>query len=151
VQPAGLDDAHVSYVGQPAALHRILSVHTPRRLSSNLSCQYKGLLYQVQGSSKGLAMRGADVTVVTHPGSETEIVWQGRVLSHTCSSKAVRQGEAVDGKEVNSKVALALNTRRTPPPPIGHPWKQRMTTAPGAVPIHAEFAPAKASLSCATP
>ena len=139
VKPAALDDAHVPFVGERAALRRILSVQTPRRLSPNLSCQFEGLLYQVQVAGEGLALRGADVTIVTHPGHLRQIVWQGRVLPYTTSKKAVRQNEAVDGKEVNSKVEQALGKRRTPPQPIGHPWKKRMVTAPGATPAQAQF------------
>ena len=146
VKPTALEDAHVPYAGEHAALRRILSIHTQRRLSSNLSCQFGGLLYQVKVSGEGLALRGADVTVVTHPDSPAEIVWQGRVLPHTYASKALRQSEAVDGKEVNSKVEKALGKRHTPPQPIGHPWKRRMLTAPGTAPLHAEFAHTKASL-----
>lgn len=138
VVPARADDAHVPYAGTHDALRRILSVHTPRRLSSNLSCQYDGLLYQVQSADQGLALRGAAVTLVTHRQSETEIVWQGRVLPHTTSRKAVKQHAAVDGKAVNDKVEQALK-RRSPPQPIGHPWKKRMATQPGSVPPLAEF------------
>ena len=145
VTPSLPDDAHVPYVGEAPALRRILSIHSQRRLSSNLSCQLDGLLYQVQPADRGLALRGADVTIVTHPSSATEVLWQGRVLPYTLSSKAVRQHEAVDGKEVNSKVEQALS-RRTPPQPIGHPWKQRMSTAPGATPVRAEFAHTKAHM-----
>jgi hypothetical protein len=146
VKPAAPDDAHVPYAGEHAALRRILSVHTPRRLSSNLSCQCNNLLYQVQTSGQGLALRGADVSIVTHASSATEIVWQGRVLPHTCSSKPVRQRAAVDGKDVNGKVEQAL-TRRTPPQPIGHPWKKRMVTPPGTAAPRAEFAHPKSHLA----
>jgi hypothetical protein len=145
VVPGRPDDAHVPYVGTPSALRRILSVHTARRLSSNLSCQLGGVLHQVQTADRSLALRGADVILVTHPDSATEMLWQGRTLSFTCSSKAVRQQEAVDGKDVNGKVEQAL-TRRTPPQPIGHPWKKRMPTPPGTKPAHAEFAHPKAHL-----
>ena len=127
-------------------MHRILSIHSQRRLSGNLSCQLDGLLYQVQPADRGLALRGADVTIVTHPASATEVLWQGRVLPHSLSSKAVKQHEAVDGKEVNGKVEQALS-RRTPPQPIGHPWKQRMSTVPGATPVRAEFAHTKAHMA----
>lgn len=144
VLPALPDDAHVPYAGTGAALRRILSVHTQRRLSSNLSCQLASVLYQVQPADRGLALRGADVTIVTHPASATEVLWQGRVLHHTLSSKAIKQNEAVDGKGVNSKVEQALS-RRTPPQPVGHPWKQRMPTDPGATPVRAEFVHTKAS------
>lgn len=145
VRPAVPSDAHVPYVGTKAALRRILSVHTKRRLSSNLSCQLDGLLYQVRTPGQGLSLRGADVDIVTHPDSATEILWQGRVLPHTLSSKPVKQREAVDGKDVNAKVEQAL-ARRTPPQPIGHPWKKRMTTQPGTTPVRAEFAHSKAHL-----
>jgi hypothetical protein len=146
VVPAQPADAHVPYTGAPAALRRILSIHTPRRLSSNLSCQLDGLLYQVQPAGQGLGLRGADVTIVTHPASATELLWQGRLLPHTRSSKPVRQHEAVDGKDVNDKVEQAL-VRRTPPQPTGHPWKKRMATAPGTTPTRAEFAHTKAHLA----
>lgn len=145
VVPAWPDDAHVPYGGTYPALRRILSVHTMRRLSSNLSCQLDGLLYQVQTSDQGLALRGADVSIVTHPDTATEMLWQGRALAYTCSSKAIKQHAAVDGKGVNSKVEQAL-ARRTPPQPIGHPWKKRMATPPGAKPARAEFAHTKAHI-----
>jgi transposase len=145
VKPAVPSDAHVPYVGTQAALRRILSVHTKRRLSSNLSCQLDGLLYQVRAAGQGLSLRGADVDIVTHPDTATEILWQGRVLPHTLSSKPVKQREAVDGKDVNGKVDQAL-ARRTPPQPIGHPWKKRMATQPGTTPVRAEFAHAKAHM-----
>ena len=146
VVPATPDDAHAPYAGTPAALRRILSIHTQRSLSRNLSCQFDGLLYQVQSADQGLALRGADVTIVTHPSSAPELIWQGRVLQHTCSSKPVKQRAAVDSKEVNGKVEQALK-RRTPPQPIGHPWKKPMATPPGAPPLRAEFAHTKASLA----
>ncbi|MCA1248904.1 ISNCY family transposase [Massilia sp. MS-15] len=148
VTPSLPSDAHVPYAGTEAALRRILSIHSPRRLSSNLSCQLDGLLYQVQPADRGLALRGADVTIVTNPASPTEVLWQGRILPHTLSSKAIRQQEAVDGKEVNRKVDRALN-RRTPPQPVGHPWKKKMSTAPGKAPPCAQFEHIKAPLALA--
>lgn len=141
------DDAHVPYSGAPGALRRILSVHIARRLSSNLSCQFRGLLYQVQSADRGLALRGAEVTIVTHPDSSTEILWQGRVLPYSCSSKPLKQRDAVDGKEVNGKVEQALKSRRTSPQPIGHPWKRPMATPPGTTQPRAQFKHTKAHLT----
>ena len=138
VVPTQQQDAHVPFAGERAALRRILSIHTSRRLSSNLSCQLDGLLYQVHVEGQGLALRGAEVILITHPDCTTEIIWQGRLLPHTCSIKAVKQQAAVDGKGVNDTVEKALK-RRTPPQPIGHPWKKRMATQPDAMPVRAEF------------
>lgn len=146
VIPARADEAHVPYAGTRDALRRILSVHTPRRLSSNLTCQLDGLLYQIQTQGQGLALRGADVTVVTHPASATEVLWQGRTLPYTLSTKPVKQHQAVDGKDVNNKVEQALS-RRTPPQPIGHPWKRPMAAPPETKPPRAEFGHPKSHLT----
>lgn len=145
VVPATQDDAHIPFAGSHAALRRILSVHTKRRLSGSLSCQLDGMLYQVQATGQGLALRGADVDIVTHPASATELLWQGRVLPHTCNSKPIKQRAAIDAKDVNTKVEQAL-TRRTPPQPIGHPWKKRMVTPPGTAQARAEFTHPKTHL-----
>lgn len=136
-------DAHVPYTGTAAALRRILSVHTERSLSSNLSCQFRGLLYQVDTADRGLALRGAKVSIVTNSRGVTELLWQGRALPFTSSSKPQKQRDAVDGKQVNAKVEQALKTRKTPPQPIGHPWKRPMATPPGTTPTHAQFAHTK--------
>lgn len=139
-------DAHVPYTGTAEALRRILSVHTRRRLSSNLSCQFRGLLYQVETADRGLALRGAEVSIVTHSHGATELLWQGRALPYTCSSKPLKQRDAVDGKQVNAKVEQALKARKTPPQPIGHPWKRPMATPPGSTPPRAQFVHTKAHL-----
>jgi transposase len=138
VVPSMPEDANVPYAGTDSALRRILSIHTTRRLSKNLSCQFEGLLYQVQTTGPGLGLRGAEVTIVTHPITPTCILWQGRMIGHTCSSKAVRQRQAVDSKEVNKRVEQALAKR--PAQPIGHPWKRRMASPPGSTPVQAAFA-----------
>lgn len=137
VVPSMPEDANVPYTGTDEALRRILSIHTTRRLSKNLSCQFDGLLYQVQTTGQGLGLRGAEVTIVTHPTAPTSILWQGRVLEHVCSSKAVKQHQAVDGKDVNDKVDQVVAKRAAQP--IGHPWKRRMATPPGSTPVRAAF------------
>lgn len=146
VTPACTGNAHVPYAGTHPALRRILSIHSSRQLSSNLSCQFEGLLYQIKSADQGLSLRGADVTLITHHQSKTEVLWQGRVLPHTCSSKAIKQHAAVDGKAVNDKVEQVL-ARRMPSQPIGHPWKKRMATPPGSLPPKAEFAYTKDHLA----
>lgn len=147
VVPAAAQDAHVPYGGSPAALQRILAVHTTRRLSKNLSCQHDGLLYQVQSADQGLALRGAQVSVVTSPTGQVELLWQGRVLPYTLSTKPSKQAAAVDGKAVNAKVEEALRQRHYPAKAIGHPWKKRMETPPGDVPVQAQFPHSKDSFA----
>ena len=138
VQASLQGDAHVRFVGQHAALRRILAVHTPRRLSNNLSCQHAGLLYQIQSADRGLALRGTSVNVVQHVDGMIELLWQDRLLPHVASSKPEKQAPACDGKDVNGKVDQAL-TRRAQPKPIGHPWKRPMATPPNQAPVYAQF------------
>lgn len=147
VVPALAGDAHVPYAGSRAALQRILAVHTTRRLSGNLSCQHEGLLYQVHSADQGLALRGAHVAVVSYPDGKQEVLWQGRVLPHTCSLKPGKQRAAVDGKAVNATVDNALRQRQSRPKAVGHPWKLRMATQPGAAPAQASFAHPKESMA----
>lgn len=146
VAPAVPADAHVPYAGTHDALRRILSVHTTRTLSSSLSCQFLGKCYQVESADRGLALRKAEVVIVTHTDGVTEILWERRALPFTVSSKPLKQREAVDGKDVNRRVEQALG-RRTPPQPIGHPWKQAMVTPPGATPQRAQFVHTKDHLT----
>lgn len=139
VVPSSASDAHVPYTGSPEALQRILSVHTTRRLSKNLSCQHEGLLYQVHSADQGLALRGAQVSIIEHQDEKKELLWQGRALPYSCSTKPGKQAAAIDGKAVNAKVENALSQRQYKSKDIGHPWKQRMTTPPGTVPVQALF------------
>jgi len=152
VVPALTGDAHVPYTGSRKALQRILATHTKRRLSSNLSCQHNGLLYQVQSADQGLALRGAQISVVEHSDGKKELLWQGRVLPYTCSTKSGKQeAAAVDGKNVNAKVEQALRRRLYPAKAIGHPWKQRMATPPGTVPVQAQFTHTKDGFAPTSP
>jgi len=74
------------------------------------------------------------------------------VLSHAIRTKAVRRHEAANGKDVNSKVDIAIGIgRRTPPQPIGRPWKQKMATVPGQAPPQAQFQHIKAPVAPASP
>lgn len=139
VAPIMSGDAHMPYTGTRSGLRRILSVHDPRRLSSNLSCQHEGWLYQIHSAGQGQALRGARISIATHPDGKKEVLWQGRVLPHTRSTKPVKQSAAADGKTVNTKVEQALRQRPPQPQPIGHPWKKRMATPPGATPVSAQF------------
>ncbi len=124
VAAAQANDAHVRYLGTHKDLERILSVHTPRRLSKNLSCQVDGRLLQIQTEGAGLGLRGAQVTVHRHTDGRTEIIWRGRNLAFAETDQPVRQAPPVAGKEVNAKVQWALDKRKGVPQAADHPWKK---------------------------
>jgi len=121
-------DAHLPWSGSKEALKRILSVQVAKTLSSNLSCQHQGQLFQVQSSGSGLALRGAQVILHHHIDGAQEIRWRNRTLSTTVMSKAVRQAEEADSKTVNQRVDHALKTRNAKgkghKPAANHPWRK---------------------------
>lgn len=119
------EDAHLAYTGTAEALVRSLSVQSHRTLSKNLSCQYENELMQVKTTGKGLALRGAQVTVHEHFDGRREVCWQKRKLSFSVQSKPVRQSEVADGKAVNARVDKAVIQRNTDHPPAAHhPWRK---------------------------
>jgi len=63
VQPASDVDAHRPVLHNQQEVDLILSIHSNRKLSKNLTLQYNNILYQVKIKGIGYAMRGASVTV----------------------------------------------------------------------------------------
>jgi hypothetical protein len=111
VNPRSEVDAHSPFIGKDADLTNILSVHTTRTLSKNLSCQFEKKLLQVETTGKGLALRGSDVTVVEHFDGRCDLMWRKRKLNYSVSQKEKKQAETADGKSVNQRVDEALVKR----------------------------------------
>lgn len=139
VTPTQSGDAHGLYQGKPHALRRILSLHEERILSKNLSCQHQNKLLQVKTQGQGLSLRGAKVVVHSHSDGSMELLWQGRALAFEKSVKPPKQHAAVDGKEVNARVDLALKKRAGTVPAKNHPWKKVIDGAFDATPVIAQF------------
>ena len=124
VVPGDARDAHSPYPDTPNALTRILSVHSIRLLSKNLSCQYRDQLLQIHTRGAGLGLRGAKVTLHEHFDGRTDLVWRGHKLNYTVMNKPLRQADIADGKAVNAKVDQAIARRHTSHKPASnHPWK----------------------------
>ena len=111
VVPREATDAHVGYLGEAAALQRILSLQMTRQLSKTLSCQYENELLQVEFSGTGIGMRGAKVQVHHHFDGNLELRWRSRSLKYKVMQKPQRQGPVVDSKQLNDRVDLALSYR----------------------------------------
>ena len=62
VAPQTSQNAHRKLLHDSAALNLILSLHTPRKLSRNLTCRYRSREYQIQGQGHGYRLRGSTVT-----------------------------------------------------------------------------------------
>ena len=65
-----------------AALDLILSLHTPRKLSRNLTCRYRSREYQIQGQGRGYRLRGSTVTVCESFDGPISLLCQGKTLDY---------------------------------------------------------------------
>ena len=57
VAPKTSQNAHRNLLHDSAALNLILSLHTSRKLSRNLTCRYRSREYQIQGQGHGYRLR----------------------------------------------------------------------------------------------
>ena len=121
VAPFDLQDAHVPY--DPAAelqLRRVLAWHYPRKLSTNLSCQFHSTLLQITPpASGGLGMRGTAVTVLEHFDHTHEVLWRNKPLPHTVITKVRSAPRTAGRKEVSHPHPKST----AHPPHPNHPWK----------------------------
>lgn len=128
VPPQNPTDAHRPVLHDPQELDLIFSLHAQRKLSKNLTFQYKNREYQLTGQGKGYRIRGAQVTVCeTFDGSVT-LLYKGQSLPY----RVLNEGEAPipldDEKSIHATVeqvkTIQLN-RKTHKPAPDHPWKRR--------------------------
>ena len=121
VAPAEPRSAHVPYRGTPLALRRILSKHEDRKLSVNLSCQYRSEILQIELLAPNRALRGATITVVEHFDRSVEVLWKNQSLPFRTSPRPVKPPQYASSKD------LAQAAKRRQPPKIqpkaNHPWK----------------------------
>jgi len=121
VAPFEPQDAHVPY--DPTAdlqLRRVLAKHYPRKLSTNLSCQFHSTLLQIEPpASGGLGMRGTAVTVLEHFDHTYEVLWRTKALPHTVMTKTRTAPRVAGRKEVSQQHPKSS----AHPPHANHPWK----------------------------
>lgn len=132
VEPQHADDAHREVLHSPQELERILCLHHTRKLSKNLSLQFRNVEYQLQGYGNGYRLRGVTVTVCEAFDGTVTLLHQG----HTLTFRTLQQGEApvpvVDEKSVHAQVEQAKLKQRQKPaykPAPDHPWKRATKSA----------------------
>jgi transposase len=128
VNPRSDVDAHSPFLGTAEELTDILSIQTTRTLSKNLSCQFENKVMQVQTAGSGLALRGANITVLEHFDDRCELRWGKKKLDYSVMQKVKKQADTANGKNVNQRVddALAKKFQKPASRPIsiGHAWKK---------------------------
>ena len=127
VAPKSAEDAHRAVLHEAGELDLILRRHAQRKLSKNLTFQYRNREYQIAGQGKGYRLRGASVTVCDAFGGEVSVLCKGRPLTF----RVLAEGEAPvaldDEKSVQHTVDQAKARQRARPrykPAADHPWRR---------------------------
>ncbi len=108
-------------------LRRILALRELRTLSKNLTLSYNNVVYQIQTSRPGYALRQAQVEVRERWDGQLTILYKGRPLNYTVYQEAPKQAELISSKMLNPELdarRARLKKRTTYVPPKNHPWRK---------------------------
>lgn len=125
VSPQNAADAHREVLHSRPELDLIFSLHHTRKLSKNLTFQFKNREYQLQGQGQGYRLRGATMTVCEAFNHTVTILYQGRPLPYRVLAEGEPPVPLDDEKSVHhtvdqAKAKQAVNRTHKPAP--DHPW-----------------------------
>ena len=121
------NNTHRPVLHNEAELALILSVHATRKLSKNLTLQFKNREYQLQGYGNGYRLRGAAVTVCEGFDGAVTLLHGGRVLAYRVLASGEAPVPLADEKSVHEVVDKARKKQLGRPrykPPVDHPWRR---------------------------
>lgn len=127
VPPQNDTDAHREVLHSRSELNLTFSLHHTRKLSKNLTFQFKNREYQLQGQGQGYRLRGATVTVCEAFNHSITILYQGRSLPYRLLAEGEPPVPLDDEKSVHQTVDQAKEkqaAKRTYKPAPDHPWKK---------------------------
>ena len=128
VTPRSAHDAHRPL--RPGEnLTRILAMQTNRVLSKNLTLQYDNVVYQIQTTRPGYAMRNAQVIVRQEREGAITISYQGHDLNYSIHHVQTKQAAVVEAKSIdatldNRKERKSSSHSLNP----DHPWRRSLIT-----------------------
>lgn len=132
VAPQSPLDAHRPVQHSAEELALILCLHHARKLSKNLTFQYRNREYQIESRTQGYRLRGGAVTVCEALDGQVTVLHKGHVLPY----RLLAQGEAPialdDEKSVHATVDQAKRKQALKPkhrPAADHPWSRQIRIA----------------------
>lgn len=133
--PQNPRDAHRPVRRDAASLDLILSLHSTRKLSRNLTLQYRNREYQVLGQGKGYRLRSHPVTVCEDFDGRVTLLCQGKTLDCRVLAEGPAPIPVDDEKSLHRTVDAARAQQRQRPrykPSPDHPWNRwrRRRSAP---------------------
>ena len=116
-------DAHREVLHDDNELDLILCKHISRKLSKNLTLQYRNTSYQIKTKNIGYAMRGADVTLCEDFEGNIKIFYKGRQLDYQTFKRGETPPPIVDEKNINNAVNKAITKQNKYKPSPNHIWR----------------------------
>lgn len=126
VEPRSPEDAHRSVLHSEEELALILSLHHDRKLSKNLTFQFKNKEYQLVGYGNGYRLRQATVRICEHFNGEITLLHQGKPLTFRVLDQGEKPAMIADDKTLNpliDEAKIKQNSRQNWKPKIDHPWR----------------------------
>jgi len=125
--PQNPADTHRPVLHSLEELDLILSLHATRKLSKNLTFQFKNREYPLTGQGKGYRLRGAQVTLCEACDGAVTVLHKGRSLTYRVLSEGEPPIPLDDEKSLQQTVDNAKARQQTAPtrkPPPDHPWRR---------------------------
>lgn len=120
-------DAHREVLHDAQQVQQILSLHSKRVRSKNLTCQYKNVQYQIQTKIRGYRLRHTSITVIESFSGEVTLLNKGKVLEYRTYQLDEQPAVIVDEKGINAIVDQTKLQQIAKPkykPGPDHPWKR---------------------------
>lgn len=120
-------DAHREVLHDAQQVQQILSLHSKRVLSKNLTCQYKNVQYQIQTETRGYRLRHTSITVIESFSGEITLLNKGKALKYRTYQLDEQPTVIVDEKGINAIVDQTKLQQFAKPkykPSPDHPWKR---------------------------
>jgi hypothetical protein len=118
--PQDTANAHRSLL--PAhELDRIFCVKQTRRLTKNLTLQYKNTIYQIITDRQVYALRKATVEVLEAEDGKVRVEYRGKLLTAVAYHQMQHRTPIISSKELST---LTLGSRQRYRPKRTHPWKR---------------------------
>lgn len=115
-EPLDKEDAHRPVVFSDK-LEEIMSIQEKRKLSKELSFQYKGTIYQIKADKPSYRMQYAHITIIDDGSGKIKADYQGQHLPYEKWDELPIQGKIVDSK------ALNWIDKKITKPKKRHPWR----------------------------
>lgn len=119
------EDAHRAVLHSGDELQLILGRQHHRKLSKQLTLQFKNREYQLQGQGHGYRLRGTTITVCEALDGAVTLIHKGHQLPYQILAEGEPPVPVDDEKSVHQSVDQATTTqsrRKNRKPAIDHPW-----------------------------